>query len=216
MVGVEPVEVAAAPVGHLLERDPAVIVAVGAVEAALLAGARVGGGRPAGRHRDDRRRRPRRGRVGDRIVVAWATPFQMKKPPPPAARPSRPRQGIAACALPFPGAANMIHRKANISIKFIYNGLISGEPMADHAQHPRRRSLRFPGVRRAFEIAPRKHRQHAERPKRARPASARPSARRGERAAVVAARRLCRARSTSAQRAPGRARPEAGPPSSGR
>ena len=48
MIGVEPVEIAAAAIGQLLERDAAVIVAVGALEAALLAGARVGGGRLAG------------------------------------------------------------------------------------------------------------------------------------------------------------------------
>ena len=77
MIGVEPGEGALARIGELGERDPPVIVAVGPVEAALLAGALVRRGRLGRRARIGAalgRRRSRRGGRSHALLLGPARP----------------------------------------------------------------------------------------------------------------------------------------------
>ena len=82
MVGVEPGEGVAAGIIELLERDAPIVVAVGAVEAALLAGALIRGRRR--RRRDGSpaaaAARLAGGAPGNGSSSSWAMPFQMKNP----------------------------------------------------------------------------------------------------------------------------------------
>ena len=136
------------------------------------------------RRRRAARRRPRSagGAAGTGSSSSSAQPGQMKKPAAISSNADPPRRGIAACRPPCLAANASRSDRSNVQSA----DQRAGQAMAEHAQHPRRRALPFPARGAALDVAPGQHRQHAERPQRARPAP--PSSRAA--AASSAARRV--------------------------